>query len=118
MCNRGTGSRFLAQVHRHPRKRLILVWDRLSGHRSGAVSRFLRAQRHWLWQSHAGQPMRRRSIRLSRRGITTTTQHLPTLPLSTGARLRAGSVPEQPGSEGAQSWVVIPQLHWPFLAHQ
>lgn len=40
--------KFLAQVRRHLRKRLILLWDRLPAHRSGAMRRFLRAQRHWL----------------------------------------------------------------------
>lgn len=39
---------FLQALKRHRRRRVWLVWDRLPGHRSGAVRNFLQAERAWL----------------------------------------------------------------------
>ena len=38
----------LRGLRRHLHGRVILLWDRLSAHRSGATHRHLQAQRHWL----------------------------------------------------------------------
>ena len=38
----------LRGLRRHLHGRVILLWDRLSAHRSGPTQRHLQAQRHWL----------------------------------------------------------------------
>jgi len=38
----------LRGLRRHLHGRVILLWDRLSAHLSGATHRHLQAQRHWL----------------------------------------------------------------------
>lgn len=52
-CRRGTIRvpqllTFLRDLKRHRRRRVLLVWDRLPGHRSRAVRLFLIENRHWL----------------------------------------------------------------------
>lgn len=40
--------RYIKELRRHIKGKLILLWDRLPAHRSGEVEEFLESQKHWL----------------------------------------------------------------------